>query len=103
MQKVCQNRNVLIMHLLCILYEGKSKSSDDITRVEGGVYEDGTADEQAVSEATFYFFDAAGNAFNINANGNYYNVAVADNGGTEAPNIESMTDPVIVVEKHAES
>lgn len=24
MQKVCQNRNVLIMHLLCILCEGKS-------------------------------------------------------------------------------
>lgn len=76
------------------------KSSDDITRVDGGEYEDGTADEQAVNEATFYFFDAAGNAFNINANGNYYNVAVADNGGTEAPNIESMTDPVLVVEKY---
>lgn len=76
------------------------KSADDITRAEGGVYEDGTADEQAVTEATFYFFDAAGNAFNINANGNYFNVAVADNGSTQAPNIESMTNPVLVVEKY---
>ena len=76
------------------------KSADDITRAEGGVYADGTADEQAVTSATFYFFDAAGNAFNINANGNYYYVAVADNGKAQTPNIESMTDPVLVVEKY---
>ena len=76
------------------------KSSDDITRVEGGEYANGTADEQAVTSATFYFFDAASNAFNINANGNYYYITVADNGSTQAPNIESMTDPVLVVEKY---
>lgn len=76
------------------------KSADDITRVEGGEYEDGTDAEQAVIGATFYFFDAAGNIFNINANGNYYYVAVADNGQTAAPNIESMTNPVLVVEKY---
>ncbi len=76
------------------------KSADDVTRAEGAVYEDGTADEQAVTSATFYFFDTAGNAFNINANGNYFYVEVADNGSTVAPNIESMTDPVLVVEKY---
>ena len=76
------------------------KSSDDVTRAAGDTYADGTADEQAVTSATFYFFDAAGNAFNINAHGNYFYVAVADNGGAEAPNIESMTDPVLVVEKY---
>ena len=76
------------------------KSADDITRVEGGQYEDGTTNEQAVTGATFYFFDAAGNIFNINANGNYYYVAVSDNGQTTAPNIESMTNPVLVVEKY---
>ena len=76
------------------------KSADDITRVEGGEYEDGTDAEQAVIGATFYFFDAAGKIFNINANGNYYYVAVADNGQTAAPNIESMTNPVLVVEKY---
>ena len=73
------------------------KSSDSITRAQ---YEDGTAAEQAVSKATFYFFDAAGNAFNINTNGNYFVATVADNGGSETPNIESMSDPVIVVEKY---
>lgn len=76
------------------------KSADDITRAEGANYADGTADEQAVSAATFYFFDAAGNAFNINANGNYFYANIADNGSTTAPNIESMTDPVLVVEKY---
>ena len=77
------------------------KSSDDVTRADGAAFEEGTPDEQKVSGATFFFFDAAGNAFNVNANGNYYYVgAVADNGQSEAPNIESMTDPVLVVEKY---
>lgn len=76
------------------------KSSDDVTRAAGDTYAEGSADEQAVASATFYFFDAAGNAFNINANGNYFYVAVADNGGASSPNIESMTDPVLVVEKY---
>ena len=73
------------------------KSSDDVTRAD---YEDGTAEEQAISTACFYFFDATGNPFNVNTNGNYFNVAIADNGGTETPNIESMSDPVLVVEKY---
>ena len=76
------------------------KSANDATRAEGATYEDGTAAEQAVTSAAFFFFDAAGNIFNINASGNYYNVAVSDNAGTESPNIESMTDPVLVVEKY---
>lgn len=74
------------------------KSNDDVTRA--AAYEDGTADEQAISTAAFYFFDNAGNPFNVNANGNYVNVAVADNGGKQDPNIESMTDPVLVVERY---
>lgn len=73
------------------------KSADDVTRAD---FEDGTTEEQAIQNATFLFFDAAGNPFNVNANGNYYNVTVADNGGVEAPNIESMTDPVLVIEKY---
>ena len=76
------------------------KSANDGTRAEGASYEDGTADEQAVIKAAFFFFDAAGNIFNINADGNYYNVSVSDNSGAQAPNIESMTDPVLVVEKY---
>lgn len=76
------------------------KSANDGSRLADATYEDGTADEQAVTSATFYFFDAAGNSFPVNANGNYYNVAIADNGGTQAPNIESMSDPVLVIEKY---
>lgn len=76
------------------------KSADDITRAAGATYEDGTADEQSVTGATFYFFDAAGNAFNINGANNFYYVSATDNGATDAPNVESMTDPVLVVEKY---
>ena len=76
------------------------KSTDDVTRADGAAYEDGTADEQAVEKAAFFFFDAAGSPFKVNADGNYINITVADNGGKVAPNIESMTDPVLVVEKY---
>lgn len=76
------------------------KSANDGSRLADATYEDGTADEQAITTATFYFFDAAGNSFPVNANGNYYNVSVADNGGKETPNIESMSDPVLVIEKY---
>lgn len=74
------------------------KANDDVTRA--AAYEDGTADEQAISTAAFFFFDNSGNPFNVNANGNYVNVAIADNGGEQDPNIESMTDPVVVVERY---
>lgn len=78
------------------------KSSDDVVRAANATYEDGTAAEQAISCAAFFFFDQNGNPFNVNSNGNYVNVKdnVADNGNTEAPNIESMTNPVIVVDKY---
>ena len=76
------------------------KANDNVTRLAGAEYEDGTVDEQAVVNAAFYFFNNAGNPFNVNANGNYINVTIADNGATQAPNIESMTDPVLVVEKY---
>ena len=76
------------------------KSADDITRAAGATYEDGTTAEQLVTGATFYFFDAAGNAFNINGAKSYHYVSATDNGTTAAPNIESMTDPVLVVEKY---
>ena len=76
------------------------KSSDDVARATGADYEDGTAEEQTISCATFYFFDQAGKAFNVNSKGNYVYVPVTDNSGEADPNIESMTDPVLVIEKY---
>lgn len=78
------------------------KSSDDVVRAAGDTYENGTDEEQAISCAAFFFFDQNGNPFNVNSNGNYVNVTdnVADNSNTVAPNIESMTNPVIVVDKY---
>ena len=73
------------------------KSTDDVTRAD---YEDGTAEEQAINSVIFYFFDAAGNPFYVNENGNSIIVNATDNGNVDAPNIESMTDPVLVIEKY---
>ena len=42
-------------------------SASDITRAQAG-FEDGTAEERAVSHADFFFFDEAGNAFNVTGN-----------------------------------
>lgn len=77
------------------------KSSDDVVRAANATYENGTDAEQAISCATFYFFDQAGKAFNVNSSGNYvYVPVVTDNSGEADPNIESMTDPVLVIEKY---
>ena len=88
---VAANKSYLALNL---------KSANDGTRAEGAAYENGTAAEQAVTSAAFFFFDAAGNIFNIGAAGNYYNVTVSNNNGADAPNIETMTDPVLVIEKY---
>lgn len=42
-------------------------SASDITRAEEG-FDDGTADERAVNHADFFFFDEAGNPFNVTGN-----------------------------------
>lgn len=43
-------------------------SASDITRAEGGNFEDGTEAERAVSHADFFFFDETGNPFNVTGN-----------------------------------
>ena len=42
-------------------------SASDITRAQTG-FDDGTAEERAVSHADFFFFDEAGNPFNVTGN-----------------------------------
>lgn len=75
------------------------KSADDVTRAEE--FEHGSTDEQAISKVTFFFFDNNGEPVNVGNNCNYIFVDdIEDNGGTENPNIESMTDPVIVLEEY---
>ena len=43
-------------------------SASDITRAQTG-FDDGTAEERAVSHADFFFFDEAGKPFNVNVSG----------------------------------
>lgn len=64
-------------------------SASDITRAQAG-FEDGTAEERAVSHADFFFFDEAGNAFNVTGN-----PATTPGGGTNhlrATNVEFSAD-----------
>ncbi len=64
-------------------------SASDITRAQTG-FEDGTAEERAVSHADFFFFDEAGNAFNVTGN-----PATTPGGGTNhlrATNVEFSAD-----------
>lgn len=76
------------------------KSADDVTRAEEE-FEAGTEDEQAISKVTFYFFDEAGNEFNVSSNGNYIFVDnIENNDEVGTANIESMTDPVVVIEEY---
>ena len=43
-------------------------SASDVTRAQTG-FDDGTAEERAVSHADFFFFDEAGKPFNVNVSG----------------------------------
>lgn len=64
-------------------------SASDITRAQDG-FDDGTAEERAVSHADFFFFDEAGNAFNVTGN-----PATTPGGGTNhlrATNVEFSAD-----------
>lgn len=81
------------------VYEPGTKAAD-------GGYAEGTAEEQKVTTAHFFFFNSSGGAFNVNAesldpadapNVNYLVRNVADNGGSEDPNVETLTDAVLTI------
>lgn len=79
---------------------------DPATKATDGGYAEGTADEQKVTKAHFFFFNQSGGAFTVNAeslnptdapNVNYLVRNISDNGGTEDPNVETLTDAVLTI------
>lgn len=81
------------------VYESGTKASD-------GSFAEGTPEEQKVTTAHFFFFNNSGGAFEVNAesldptdkpNVNYLVRNVADNGGSEDPNVETLTDAVLAI------
>lgn len=79
----------------------------DITRAEGGAYQEGLEAERAVKAAYFFFFDAEGNAFPVTATAG--NPATAPGGsvnwisanlnnvGKDMPNVSDIKDAVLVL------
>lgn len=81
-------------------------SAYDATRANG--YEDGTTDEKAVNKAIFFFFDEAGNPFNVSdaIGGTGKNYIVKDNLGTAGSNpnnVETITEAVLTIRDNKDS
>lgn len=76
----------------------------DMTRAAVGSFADGTEDETAVENATFYFFDAAGNAYNVDDDNavevKAENLTWAD--GTEKT-IDKFSNIVLVIKQHQDT
>lgn len=78
-------------------------SAYDITRANG--YEDGTAEEQKVNSAHFFFFDNAGTPFNVSAEiggtGTNYIVKTGLSDTGNAPdNVETITNAVLTIKSN---
>lgn len=75
------------------------KSTDDLTRAteDANNYEDGTADENKVTRAMFFFFNENGEAFNVGNGVNYVILTNLTDNGKEAPNVESIKNKVLVL------
>lgn len=80
----------------------------DRTRAADGGYEDGTADEQKVTNAHFFFFTNSGAAFALNAESltnptdltNYIVKDLTDSGNELDPNVETITNAVITIQNN---
>lgn len=66
----------------------------------GEVFENGNDDENAITTIRFYFFDAAGNAFNVNGTSNYKDFSpTSTTPGGESNNVEEITNAILVLNK----
>lgn len=66
----------------------------------GEVFENGNDDENAITTIRFYFFDAAGNAFNVSGTNNYKDfVPTSTTPGDEGDNVEEITNAILVLDK----
>ncbi len=79
------------------------------TRADDGVYAEGTAEERAVKQAYFFFFDAEGNAFPVNSSiaegtqtgaKNYVTVASLTDNGQAMDNVSDIKNAVLVINRY---
>ena len=74
------------------------------SRVEGGEYENGEGNENTITKARFYLFDAFGNPYTVTTNEapdavaatNYVDITALEDQGKDEPNVESIKKGVLV-------
>lgn len=74
------------------------------SRVDGGEYENGKGNENTITKARFYLFDASGNPYTVTTNEapgtvaatNYVDITTLENQGKDEPNVESIKKGVLV-------
>lgn len=79
------------------------RAAGSLTKADPGTFEYGTADENAVSSVTFYFFDADGNKFVVQNAENYMTGNVdkwTTKEGKPVDNVEKISGLVLVIKQH---
>ena len=71
------------------------KAAGTMTKADPGTFEDGLGTENAVSKVDFYFFDAAGNAYQVATTGT--NQITWTDGTVD--NVEKVSDVILVIKK----
>lgn len=74
------------------------------SRVEGGEYENGEGNENTITKARFYLFNASGNPYTVTTNEapgavaetNYVDITTLEDQGKDEPNVESIKKGVLV-------
>ena len=74
------------------------------SRVDGGKYENGEGNENTITKARFYLFNASGNPYTVTTNEapdavaatNYVDITTLKNQGKDEPNVESIKKGVLV-------
>ena len=62
------------------------------------VYEDGNAQENAISKVRFYFFTPTGEPYKMTDGTNWKEISPVTGNGQIAPNIERITDAMLVID-----
>lgn len=86
----------------------KLKAAGDLSRAEDPAFEDGSDDENAVENAVFFFFNAAGNPADVitpqsGPNVNYYSTTLTFGPKSSDTNIEEVAAPVVVINGYKEA
>ena len=67
------------------------------TEDPNGTYEEGYAEENAITKLRFYFFDQVGNPVDVNSDVNYKESEKIESDGADMPNVEKKLKAIVVI------